>query len=109
VSCGKRATKASYFMANPKRVRALLEMSDEDLAGAKLLLGSVTRLARYHVQRGAEKAVKALLEYRGFEPGPGAPVRNFVRDVSSGRSMACAHICTPPAVSGGHFAPLSHR
>jgi hypothetical protein len=33
-------------MANPKRVRALLEMSDEDLTGAKLLLGSVTRLAR---------------------------------------------------------------
>jgi HEPN domain-containing protein len=69
VSCGKRATKASYFMANPKRVRALLEMSDEDLTGAKLLLGSVTRLARYHVQQGAEKAVKALLEYRGLNPG----------------------------------------
>jgi HEPN domain-containing protein len=56
-------------MANPKRVRALLEMSDEDLTGAKLLLGSVTRLARYHVQQGAEKAVKALLEYRGLNPG----------------------------------------
>jgi HEPN domain-containing protein len=44
-------------------------MSDEDLAGAKLLLGSVTRLARYHVQQGAEKAVKALFEYRGLNPG----------------------------------------
>jgi HEPN domain-containing protein len=56
-------------MANPKRIRALLEMADEDLAGAKLLLGSSPRLARYHVQQSAEKAVKALLEFRGMNPG----------------------------------------
>lgn len=37
-------------------------MADEDLARARVLLGSSTRLARYHVQQSAEKAVKALLE-----------------------------------------------
>jgi len=68
-SCGTRLTKACCFMANPKRIRALLEMADEDLAGAKILLGSSIRLARYHVQQGAEKAVKALLEFRGVNPG----------------------------------------
>jgi hypothetical protein len=36
-------------MANPRRVDALLEMADEDLAGAKALLLISTRLARYHV------------------------------------------------------------
>ena len=56
-------------MGNPRRVRALLEIADEDLAGAKVLLDSSTRLARYHVQQSAEKAVKALLEYRGVNPG----------------------------------------
>lgn len=56
-------------MGNPRRVRALLEMADEDLAGAKVLLDSSTRLARYHVQQSAEKAVKALLEYRDVNPG----------------------------------------
>jgi HEPN domain-containing protein len=56
-------------MGNPRRVRALLEMAGEDLAGAKVLLDSSTRLARYHVQQSAEKAVKALLEHRGVNPG----------------------------------------
>jgi HEPN domain-containing protein len=56
-------------MANPRRVDALLEMADEDLAGAKALLAISTRLARYHVQQSAEKAVKALLEQRGLNPG----------------------------------------
>jgi HEPN domain-containing protein len=56
-------------MANPKRVDALLEMANEDLAGARVLLATSTRLARYHVQQGAEKAVKALLEDRGLNPG----------------------------------------
>jgi hypothetical protein len=32
-------------MANPRRVDALLEMADEDLAGAKALLLISTRLA----------------------------------------------------------------
>jgi HEPN domain-containing protein len=44
-------------------------MADEDLAGAKALLGISTRLARYHVQQSAEKAVKALLEQRSLNPG----------------------------------------
>jgi HEPN domain-containing protein len=56
-------------MANPRRVDALLEMADEDLAGARALLAISTRLARYHVQQSAEKAVKALLEQRGLNPG----------------------------------------
>src|SRR5262245_4752992 len=56
-------------MGNPRRVRALLEMASEDLAGAKSLLVVSTRLARYHVQQSAEKAVKALLEHRGLNPG----------------------------------------
>jgi HEPN domain-containing protein len=56
-------------MANPRRVAALLEMADEDLAGARTLLAISTRLVRYHVQQGAEKAVKALLERRGLNPG----------------------------------------
>jgi HEPN domain-containing protein len=56
-------------MANPRRVEALLEMADEDLSGAKVLSAISTRLARYHVQQGAEKAVKALLEHRGLNPG----------------------------------------
>jgi HEPN domain-containing protein len=56
-------------MANPRRVEALLEMADEDLAGARTLLAISTRLARYHVQQSAEKAVKALLEQRGLNPG----------------------------------------
>ncbi len=56
-------------MVNPRRVRALLEMADEDLAGASALLAISTRLARYHVQQSAEKVVKALLEQRGLNPG----------------------------------------
>jgi HEPN domain-containing protein len=56
-------------MVNPRRVDALLEMADEDLGGARALLAISTRLARYHVQQGAEKAVKALLEQRDLNPG----------------------------------------
>ena len=56
-------------MANPRRVRALLAMADEDLAGARALLDISTRLARYHVQQSAEKAVKALLERHDINPG----------------------------------------
>jgi HEPN domain-containing protein len=56
-------------MVNRRRVDALLEMADEDLTGARALLGISTRLARYHVQQSAEKAVKALLELRGLNPG----------------------------------------
>lgn len=56
-------------MANFRRVQALLEMADEDLAGARTLLDTSRRLARYHVQQSAEKAVKALLEQRGLNPG----------------------------------------
>ncbi|MBI1779717.1 MAG: HEPN domain-containing protein [Proteobacteria bacterium] len=56
-------------MANPKRVEAFLAMADEDLGAASMLLASSTRIARYHVQQSAEKAVKALLEHRGLNPG----------------------------------------
>ena len=56
-------------MANPRRIHALLDMADEDLAGARALVGISTRLARYHVQQSAEKAVKALLEQRDLNPG----------------------------------------
>jgi HEPN domain-containing protein len=56
-------------MVNPRRVDALLKMADEDLAGASALVPVSTRLARYHVQQSAEKAVKALLEQRGLNPG----------------------------------------
>ena len=56
-------------MANPRRVGALLEIADEDLAGARTLLAISPRLARYHVHQSAEKAVKALLEHRGMNPG----------------------------------------
>jgi HEPN domain-containing protein len=56
-------------MANPRRVHALLDMADEDLAGARALVSISTRLARYHVQQSAEKAVKALLERRDLNPG----------------------------------------
>jgi len=56
-------------MGNPKRIRALLEMAVEDIGGAKALLGVSTRLARYHVQQSAEKAIKAFLEFRGLNPG----------------------------------------
>jgi HEPN domain-containing protein len=44
-------------------------MAHEDLAGARALLAISTRLSRYHVQQSAEKAVKALLERRGLNPG----------------------------------------
>src|SRR5436853_1626765 len=64
-----RSTSASYCMANPRRVHALLDMADEDLAGARALVSTSTRLARYHVQQSAEKAVKALLERRDLNPG----------------------------------------
>jgi len=63
------STTALCCMVNPRRVDALLEMADEDLAGASALLAISTRLARYHVQQSAEKAVKALLEQRGINPG----------------------------------------
>jgi HEPN domain-containing protein len=56
-------------MVNPRRVEALLAMAEEDIAGASALLGILTRLARYHVQQGAEKGVKALLERHGRNPG----------------------------------------
>jgi HEPN domain-containing protein len=69
VCCVMRAMTASCFMANPKRVRALLELAEEDLGAARTLLAFSTRTARYHVQQGAEKAVKALLEHRGINPG----------------------------------------
>jgi len=62
-------TRAFCCMANPRRVDALLEMAEEDLAGARTLLAISTRLARYHVQQSAEKAAKALLEQRGLNPG----------------------------------------
>ena len=67
--CGRHATTAFCCMANSKRVRAFLEMASEDLAAAQALLTISTRIARYHVQQGAEKAVKALLEQRGVNPG----------------------------------------
>jgi HEPN domain-containing protein len=44
-------------------------MAEEDLAGARSMLDTSTRLARYHVQQSAEKAIKALLEQRGLNPG----------------------------------------
>jgi HEPN domain-containing protein len=56
-------------MANPRRVHALLALADEDLGAARTLLDFSTRTARYHVQQGAEKAVKALLEHRDINPG----------------------------------------
>lgn len=56
-------------MANPRRVRALLDMAEEDLGAARVLLEFSTRSARYHVQQSAEKAIKALLEHRGKNPG----------------------------------------
>jgi HEPN domain-containing protein len=56
-------------MANPKRVQALLALADEDLGAARILVKFSTRTARYHVQQSAEKAVKALLEHRGENPG----------------------------------------
>ncbi len=56
-------------MANPKRVQALLALAAEDLQAARALLTISTRSARYHVQQSAEKAVKALLEHRGVNPG----------------------------------------
>jgi HEPN domain-containing protein len=56
-------------MANPKRVQALLALADEDFGAARTLLGFSMRTARYHVQQSAEKAVKALLEHRGINPG----------------------------------------
>ena len=56
-------------MANPKRVGALLELADEDLGAARTLLSYSTRTARYHVQQSAEKAVKALIEHLGLNPG----------------------------------------
>src|SRR5271166_1310929 len=64
-----RLMTALSCMANRRRVAALLEMANEDLAGASALLGISTRLARYHVQQSAEKAVKAFLELRGLNPG----------------------------------------
>jgi hypothetical protein len=86
-----RSTKASCSMANPRRAKSLLELAEEDLAGARLLLGVSTRLARYDVQQCAEKAVKALFEHLDLNPGRVAGARKKSR---------CA-------VSGGYHAPLS--
>src|ERR1700756_2495369 len=70
VACfGMRLTGALCSMANRKRINALLDMANEDLTGATALVATSTRLARYHVQQSAEKAVKALLEQRGLNPG----------------------------------------
>lgn len=66
--CVPREKKASFSMANPKRVQALLDLADEDITAARALM-SVTRAARYHVQQSAEKAVKAFLEHRDLNPG----------------------------------------
>jgi len=52
------STRASSCMANPRRVHALPDMADEDLAGARALVDVPTRLARYHVQQSAEKAAQ---------------------------------------------------
>lgn len=68
-SSAPRTTTAFCSMANPKRVHALLALADEDLAAARTLLATSTRIARYHAQQSAEKAVKALLEHRDFNPG----------------------------------------
>ena len=62
-------TKASCSMANPRRAKSLMELAEEDLVGARKLLDVSTRLARYHVQQCAEKAVKALFEHRNLNPG----------------------------------------
>lgn len=56
-------------MGNLKRVESLLELADEDLLSARKLLSESTRHARYHAHQAAEKAAKALLEYRGINPG----------------------------------------
>lgn len=68
--------KASCSMANSRRAKSLLELAEEDLAGARLLLGVSTRLARYHVQQCAEKAVKALFEHLNLESRPGTLFRS---------------------------------
>src|SRR3981081_75673 len=67
--CATRSRRASCCMANPRRVHALLDMADEDFAGARALVSISTRLARYHFQQSDEKAVKALLEGRDLNPG----------------------------------------
>jgi len=55
-------------MANSKHIRSLIDMAEDDLAFARDSLQS-PRHARYHVGQSAEKAVKALLEHRGLNPG----------------------------------------
>jgi HEPN domain-containing protein len=68
-SSAPHSRMACCSMANPKRVEALLQIADEDLGAARVLVSFSTRTARYHVQQSAEKAVKALLEHRGLNPG----------------------------------------
>src|SRR4051812_5275542 len=64
-----RSTRASYCMANPRRVHTLLDMADEDLAGARGI-GQHIHPSR-PLSRPAEcrEAVKALLERRDLNPG----------------------------------------
>jgi len=54
------STTALCCTLNPRRIDALLEMAYEDLAGARALLATSTRLARYHVPR---KPSKLCLSY----------------------------------------------
>lgn len=83
-------------MANFRRVQALLEIADEEVAGARTLLDTSPRLARYHVQQSAEKAV---LEHRGLNPGrehrfePMAESQHYPSYKSSD--------CAPPQVGPG--------
>jgi hypothetical protein len=70
------STKASCSMANPRRAKSLLELAEEDLVGARLLLGVSTRLARYPCPVMRRKGREGAFQAPQFESRPGTPFRS---------------------------------
>ncbi len=51
---------------------------DEDLAAARLLMGSVPRASAFHLQQAAEKLVKAILSAEAIHAGAGHNIGQLV-------------------------------
>lgn len=57
------------YMSIPRRVRAYLDLMEQDIEAAELLAKGRNRYAAYHVQQSLEKLVEALLLRSGTEAG----------------------------------------
>ena len=57
------------FMSVEKRIRAYLDLTEQDIEAAEVLAKAGNRYAAYHCQQAVEKLLKALLLHAGIEAG----------------------------------------